>query len=108
MKYSGPGLRFREVAVIFGFVLAIVAVLTLATGGTGLLVPESKAVRALETQGFSEVKITDRSWFLIGVRGGDKSDCVRFTATAKNPAGKTVQVYVFSGWPFKGATIRTP
>ncbi|MDO8590685.1 MAG: hypothetical protein Q7R65_01765 [bacterium] len=108
MKYSGHGLRFRDNTVIFGIVLVIVFILTLATGWTGLLVPESKAVLALETQGFSGVKITDRAWFMVGMRGGDKSDCVRFTATATNPVGKKVQVYVFSGWLFKGATIRTP
>ena len=106
MKRSG--ITFHQSVTVVVFVFALVLVLTAATGWTGLLVPENKAVRALETQGFSEIAITDRSWLFVGMRGGDKSDCVRFTATATNPAGKMVQVYVFSGWLFKGATIRTP
>ena len=26
---------------------------------------------------------------------------------ATNPVGKHVTIYVFAGWPFKGATVRT-
>lgn len=89
-------------------VAALIIVILMILIPSGLLVKESKAVRALETQGFSEITITDRAWFMVSMRGGDKSDCVRFTATATNPAGKRVRVYVFSGWLFKGATIRTP
>ena len=83
-------------AVIFFFVIV-----------RGSFVNEETAIRALETQGFSEIKVTDHAWFAIGFRGGDKNDAARFTATAKNPAGKQVTVYVFAGWPFKGATVRS-
>lgn len=103
MKRKFP-FTFVEVITI----AVVVLVLLLVLAPTGLMVPDSKAVRALETQGFSDIKITERAWYFIGMRGGDKSDSVRFTATATNPAGKKVQVYVFSGWLFKGATIRTP
>lgn len=88
--------------------VAMFLILTVAFGPRGLLVSEHKARTALETQGFTDVTITDRAWLFIPLRGGDKSDCVRFTAKATNSNKKTVQVYVFSGWPFKGATIRTP
>jgi hypothetical protein len=89
-------------------VTSILIIVVFVSGMTGILVPESKAVKALETQGFSDVKITSKAWFMVRLRGGDKSDTVRFTANATNPAGKKVTVYVFSGWLFKGATIRTP
>ena len=65
------------------------------------------AVRALDTQGYSNIKITDYIWFAVGLRGCGITDTVRFTAIANNPAGKNVQVYVCTGWLFKGATIRT-
>lgn len=73
----------------------------------GAFVGEDVAARALDVQGYSDVKITDHSWFLVGFRGCDESDAARFTAVAKNPAGKYVKVYVCSGWILKGATVRT-
>ncbi len=74
----------------------------------GLFVSENKALTALQTNGFTEVKIIDHDWFLIFLRGGDARDNARFKATALNPRNERVTVYVFAGWPFKGATIRTP
>lgn len=81
--------------------------LIIATMFSGAFISEGNAVRALETQGYTNIKIVDRAWFAISVRGGDKYDAARFEAIATNPIGKTVRVYVFVGWPFKGATIRT-
>lgn len=74
----------------------------------GMLVDEDVAIRALETQGFSDVKIVDRQVYFISCKGGGEGDDVRFTCLATNPAGQKVTVYVFAGWPFKGATVRTP
>ncbi len=99
--------KIKTFAIVSFLGILVTGVLFLGIGGTALFIPESKAVHALETQGFSEIRITEKSWLLIGLRGGDKSDSVRFTAKAKNPVGKEVEVYVFAGY-FKGATIRTP
>jgi hypothetical protein len=73
----------------------------------GELVDSSEAVRALQTQGYSEIKITDKAVAFVGLRGGDRGDAAMFTAHAKNPIGRDVTVYVCVGWPFKGATVRT-
>ncbi len=73
----------------------------------GYLVKEATAVKALETQGFKDVKIINRNCSFIHLRGGGDRDKVRFTAEATNPAGQKVKVYIFSGWPFKGATVRS-
>lgn len=91
---------------VFGAFLALV--LIFAGCSRGALVREDVAIRALEDQGFSDVKVTEHAWFWLGVRGGHKDDAARFTCQAKNPAGKEVTMYVFSGWLFGGATIRTP
>ena len=90
-------------------ILSVLLFLVLIIGscGRGALVNEDVAVRALDTQGYSDIKITDSAWFAVGLRGCDEKDAARFTATAKNPAGKQVKVYVCTGWIFKGATIRT-
>ncbi len=74
---------------------------------SGTFVNENVAKKTLETQGFSDIKIVDKDIFFVGLKGGAQDDVVKFTAMAKNPIGRTVQVFVFSGWPFKGATIRS-
>ena len=83
------------------------AIIFLALAGSGLLVHERIASNALAIQGFSDIQITNRAWFLVGLRGCDEKDSVRFDATATNPLGKRVSLYVCSGWIFKGATIRS-
>jgi hypothetical protein len=89
-------------------IVLIIAVLLLTTPFPGCMVREKTAVRALEKQGYSEVQITSRANYFVRMRGGSNGDVVRFTCNAKNPAGKFVEdVYVFSGWLFKGSTIRT-
>lgn len=89
----------------FPYVLCII--LTILWQFCGFLVPEKKATKELEVQGYSNITIIDRDWFFIPLRGGAPDDLVRFEAEATNPAGKNVVVVVYSGWPFKGATIRS-
>lgn len=94
--------------LIYGVLfLMMLALIILAPAGCGMMVKEDVAIRALETQGFSNVKIIEKDVFFVGCKGGDGNDVVRFTAIATNPAGEEVQVCVFAGWPFKAATIRT-
>ncbi len=91
--------------------LIVVAIILMLFGmvfPTGMFVGESKAVRALETQGYRDVKITGKAIWFVALRGGDSKDAVRFSADATNPIGQHVKVYVFSGWLFKASTIRTP
>ena len=88
-------------------IVVIVALLIAATPFPGCMVSEKKALNALEKAGYSEVVVVDRSNYFVMLRGGSESDSVRFTCRAKNPAGKEVtNIYVFSGWIFKGTTIR--
>lgn len=88
-------------------VILFLGCVVLACFPTGLFVDQDIAVRALESHGFTEVVVVDRATCFIALRGGEKSDSVRFTCRAINPAGQPVTMYVFSGWLFKGATIRT-
>ena len=81
------------ITVLFIFI----ALATIGMVPVGAFVPESRAIRALETQGYSNIEITKKAVFFIGWRGGDSKDKVRFTAKATNPVGKEVKVYVFSG-----------
>ena len=89
--------------VIYLICLLLVVALSFRGGCVG----ESSAIRALETQGYSNIRIVDKAIFAMGCRGGDQSDAARFTAIATNSLGKEVKIYVFVGWPFKGATVRT-
>ena len=71
-------------------VLLVIVSCMFASFGRGALVDPQVAVRALETQGYSDVKIIDHVWFAVGVRGCGQEDAARFTAVAKNPAGNLV------------------
>jgi len=72
----------------------------------GIFVPEARATKILEEQGYSSINITRKDIWFIPLKGGDQMDVVRFTASALNPVNKPVTVYVFVGWPFKGTTVR--
>ena len=72
----------------------------------GLLIDQPIAIKALENQGFTNVRITDKQWFLVVMRGCG-SDAAKFTARAKNPIQQEVEIFVCVGWPFKGATVRS-
>ena len=73
----------------------------------GIFASEDLAIRALEKRGYSNIQITDHKWFCVGLRGADTQDAAMFEATATNPVGEEVEVYVCRGWPFKGGTVRS-
>lgn len=73
----------------------------------GIFTDESAAMRALGKQGYTEVQVTGKQWFMVTLRGCGRSDAAKFTVQAKNPRGQEVEVFVCVGWPFKGSTIRT-
>jgi len=73
----------------------------------GLCVDKSMALRAMEKQGYNDVRVVDYHWFMVGFRGCSGHDAAKFDVVAKNPVGKKVECFVCVGWPFKGATIRT-
>ena len=93
-------------AIIQVFFMIIALGIGLGAGCRGCFADESQAVRALETQGYSDVKITDHHWIWVTLQGCG-ADAAKFDAMAINPAGKKVSVYVCVGWPFKGSTIRS-
>jgi hypothetical protein len=97
---------------IIGLVITLIVCAILHSAGwvhfSGYLISKEKAVTALTTQGFSDVRVIKRNCSFIKMRGGSSDDDVRFTVEAVNPAGKKVTIYVFAGWPFKSATVRTP
>ena len=73
----------------------------------GLFVDQLIAVRALEKQGYENIQISEKDWFIVGLRGCDGKDAAKFVARATNSLKKEVELNVCVGWPFKGATIRT-
>lgn len=88
-------------------ILCVALCVIVGSNCLGSLADNSSAVKALEIQGFSNVKIVEKDWLFIPFKGGDKTDNVKFTTSATNPAGKTVTVCVYAAWPFKGETIRS-
>lgn len=90
--------------VLIYIIFLIIAIFLVSAGN---FVDESVAVEALHKQGFTDIKIIEKDWLFVGYRGCSDDDSVKFTAIAKNPRNETVEVYVCSGWLFKGSTVRT-
>jgi hypothetical protein len=90
------------VFVYGGFFVAAI----LLQAGCAAAVPESKAVNAARDAGYSDIHVIDKAWFVIGFRGCDKNDTVRFTVRGISPAGEVRQFYVCAGFT-KGGTIRS-
>lgn len=96
----------KRVMILSGlFIISFAMFLTWQSAG--LFVSDSKAIKQLEVEGYTKIQIVDRAWFLVSFRGGGYGDVARFEAKAVNPVGKEVSVFVYSGWPFKGATVRS-
>jgi hypothetical protein len=90
--------------ILFRVIVVIAVIFSL---NRGYLVSTDVAAKALVASGYKNILVIEKSWLLINWRGGGHGDCVRFRAMAENEKGGQVEVYVFAGWPFKGATIRT-
>ena len=72
----------------------------------GVFTDSNIVENALIANGFQNISIIDKSFFLVGLRGCSGKDAALFKTRAINPTGKDVEIIVCVGWPFKGATIR--
>jgi hypothetical protein len=71
----------------------------------GLFVPAKKATDALASQGWTDVTITDKRIFLLGINSCRGSDAAKFNAVGKNPQGETKTVHVCVTWPKDSAKV---
>ena len=85
--------------------LIALAAITMMGCGTN----DAEAIKAMDDQGFTEISITDRGCFFAAMEGCDEKDGNWYHATAKNPAGKRVNMLVCCGamTSFKGCTVRS-
>lgn len=85
--------------------LMIIAVMFLPACWTD----DSEALRALESNGFTNAHITNRSGVMIGYEGCGRDDGAVYEAMATNAIGKQVTVVVCCGgaMSFKGCVVRT-
>jgi len=84
----------------------IILALCIIIGGCGAFVDNNDAIEAMEAQGFSDVVILSKSILFVSFRGCTDQDAAVYSMRATNTFGKSVDVIVCVGWPFKGATIR--
>lgn len=85
------------VLIVLGFAWAFLV---------GSLASQSNAESTLRTQGFDHIHLVGRDNVAVELFGCGKEDVAKFNFTAQNVRGRTVNVSVCEGWPFKGATIR--
>jgi len=89
-----------------GLYIVIVLCIVVLLMFRGACASPDQAERALKTQGYSDITITNHAYMFVGLRGCG-TDAAKFAAKAKNPKGEPVDLYVCVGWPFKGSTIRS-
>lgn len=94
------------IGAIVGYFVVFFVIVFFAIFG-GIWADPQLAIRAAENQGFSQVRIVDKSWFAVSFKGCSNSDAAKFSIKAINPSGKEVEMSVCVGWPFKGATLRS-
>ena len=85
-----------------GILLILFATLLLFRG---YFVDQQVAIKAAQTQGYANVKVLGKT--VIFPLGCGRADAVKFYLSAINPRNQEVKIYVCSGWPFKGSTVRT-
>ena len=73
----------------------------------GYLVDDTNTINAVQKQGYSNVKIEDKSVWFNKWRGCSEEDKATYDITATNALGKPARLIACVGWPFKGVTIRT-
>ena len=87
----------KQIAAVIGvIVLLVVCVFVDAK----LFTDAPGATRVLQSQGYTDIKITGHAWFQC-----DEKDKFETAFTAKSPAGVQVSGAVCPGW-FKGNTVR--
>lgn len=95
----------RNVSVLV-YAILLVALLFLVFGGP-LMVSDNQAVRAMESAGYTDVKVTTRVNYFVTFYGCAEGDSAYFEMRGKNSKGDLItNAFVCVGWPFKGATIR--
>ena len=95
-----------EDSSVIGSLIGLIVLIILSC--RGCVVDDRKPVEAvMKTQGFTEFTINDKDWLFVGLRGCQADEAAKFEVTATNPMGEKVNFLVCTGWPFKGATIRT-
>ena len=90
-------------------VIALVAVLLIVGAinyGCAAATPESKAIKAAEDAGYTDVTVLDKAYVAVGLRGCGEQDNARFTVRGTNVRGETRTFYVYAG-VLKGGTIRS-
>lgn len=87
--------------ILFSSALAMSALV-----GCGEAVSPSRAKRAAEDSGFTDVVVLKQHGFSPGLYGCDEHDDVAFEVSAKNPKGDQVSMTVCCGLVWKGCTIR--
>lgn len=75
--------------------------------GCGVFVRDNAVVKAVEKQGYRNVKVTSSHVLFVSWRGCSGSDDAAYKMLATNAFGQKVELIACAGWPFKGVTVRT-
>lgn len=89
----------KKLVIIFAIVVGILALFQ------SLYVEESVVMRALEVQGYSQIKIVEVDRYFGNMPDCGPLDFAKYTVRAKNSSGNEVEVFACTDW--LGATLQS-
>ncbi len=75
-----------------GVIVGFLIVMVILQFGLASLSTKAGAIRSLENQGYTNVQVTHKAWFMVGLRGCDEKDTARFDMKATTPGTNGVEV----------------
>lgn len=86
--------------------IALLIISGIFLSSLGSCVDESRALNAMKSSGWTDLRLVDRTNFLAPFAGCGGEDAAAFQYSGKNPAGTISTTTVCCGIWLKGCTIR--
>jgi hypothetical protein len=98
-------LKYTMPTVVAGAVIITASTILLPVSTCGIFASSSIAIQALDAYNYKYVEVVDKTWHAIATKGCSRTDTALFKVRVVNQTNHVRDLYVCSGWPFRGETI---